>query len=343
MTDSILMAGRPVGEKHPCFIIAEVGANHNRSYDLALRHIDAAVEAGADAVKFQIYSADSLYSKKTPRHSGYDKDLHTLISEIETPREWLPKLADYCKKKNILFFATPFDHEAVDELDKVSDFFKIASFELVDLDLVRYCASKGKPMIISTGLAHMEEIEDAYRACIEAGNENIVFLQCASVYPAPPHIMNLKSMETIRRSFGTLVGLSDHTQGVHISVAAVAMGASVVEKHFTLDRSMEGPDHPFAIEPDELRELVRQIREVESAMGDGRKLGPSPEEMEFYQKARRSLHASRDIKAGETITEGMLTCKRPGLGIAPKHEGIVVGRTAKIDIERDQWITWEMI
>lgn len=325
------------------FVIAEIGANHNRSIALAKEHIDAAVDAGADAVKFQIYSAETLYSKKTPRHSGYDKDLFTLIKEIETPREWLPELASYCGKRGIVFFATPFDMRAVDELDATSPLFKIASFEIVDLPLLRYCASKGKPMIISTGLANMEEIEDAFLVCREAGNEQIVFLQCASMYPSPPSIMNLRSMETIRRAFGVPVGLSDHTSGIHVSVAAVAMGASVIEKHFTLDRTMEGPDHPFAIEPNELKEMVRQIRDVESAMGDGRKLGPSPEEMEFYEKARRSIHAAVDISAGTVITIEMLAVKRPGYGIRPKFIDLLVGRKACRNIEVDAWITWEMI
>ncbi len=335
--------GRKIAPDASCFIIAEIGANHNRSLRLAKEMIDAAVEACADAVKFQIYSAEMLYSRKTPRHSGYGKDLFDLIKEIETPRTWLPELADYCAKKGILFFATPFDNKAVDELDEVSSFFKIASFELVDLPLLRYCASKGKPMIISTGLANMEEIEDAYLACREAGNEQVAFLQCASMYPAPASIMNLRSMETIRRAFGVPVGLSDHTRGIHIGVAAAAMGASIIEKHFTLDRTMEGPDHPFAIEPDELKELVRQIREVESAMGDGRKLGPAPEEMEFYEKARRSVHAAVAIPAGTVIAPEMLTCKRPGYGVRPKFLPLVVGRRAARDIEADEWITWEMV
>ena len=334
---------RLIGQSSPVFIIAEVGANHNRSIALAKEHIDAAVDAGADAVKFQIYSAETLYSKKTPKHSGYDKDLFTLIKEIETPREWLPELKAYCDNKDIIFFATPFDMRAVDELDEVSPLFKIASFEIVDLPLLRYVASKGKPMIISTGLANMEEIEDAFLVCREEGNEQIVFLQCASMYPSPPSIMNLRSMETIRRAFAVPVGLSDHTRGIHISVAAAAMGASVVEKHFTLDRTMEGPDHPFAIEPKELAELVRQIRDVESAMGDGRKLGPSPEEMEFYEKARRSIHAAVDIPEGTVITEQMLAIKRPGYGIRPKFIGLLVGRKACRNIEADAWITWEMI
>lgn len=343
MFEIVINSRRKVGGFAPCFIIAEIGANHNRSLSLAKEMIDAAVGAKADAVKFQIYSAETLYSRKTPRHSGYGKDLFDLIKEIETPRTWLPELADYCARKEILFFATPFDNDAVDELDEVSSFFKIASFELVDLPLLRYCASKGKPMIISTGLATMEEIEDAYLTCREAGNEQVAFLQCASMYPSPASIMNLRAMETIRRAFGTPTGLSDHTRGIHISVAASAMGASIIEKHFTLDRTMEGPDHPFAIEPDELAELVRQVREVESAFGDGRKLGPAPEEMEFYEKARRSVHAAVDIPAGTVIEPDMLTCKRPGYGVRPKFLPLLTGRRAARYIAADEWITWEML
>ncbi|WP_281745356.1 N-acetylneuraminate synthase family protein [Thermanaerovibrio acidaminovorans] len=332
-----------IGDGERCFVIAEVGANHNRSMSLAKELVDAAVEAKADAVKFQIYTAEGLYSRRTPMHSGYSKDLFSLIKEIETPRDWLPELSEYCASRGIVFFATPFDFAAVDELDPLSPLFKIASFELVDLPLISYCASKGKPMIISTGLATLGEIEDAYGAALEAGNPNVAFLQCASTYPAPPSIMNLRSMETIHRAFGTPVGLSDHTTGIHISVAAVAMGAKIIEKHFTLDRTMEGPDHPFAIEPRELCEMVRQIRDVEAALGDGRKLGPRPEEMEFYQKARRSVHAAVDIPAGTVITQEMLTVRRPGYGIRPKFVPLIVGRAAKCHIEADQWITWEMI
>ncbi|MCL1941031.1 MAG: N-acetylneuraminate synthase family protein [Synergistaceae bacterium] len=332
-----------IGDNSPCFIISEIGANHNRSLAMAKELIDMSVEAKADAVKFQIYSAENLYSRKTPSHSGYKKDLFSLIKEIETPREWLPELAGYCKSKNIIFFATPFDKEAVDELDKFSRLFKIASFEIVDLPLVKYVASKNKPVIISTGLCDMGEIEDAVSVCRETGNDDIVLLQCASMYPSPPDIMNLKAMETIRRAFGAHAGLSDHTRGIHISVAAAAMGARVIEKHVTLDRKLEGPDHPFAIEPGELAELVRQIRDVESAFGDGFKNGPSESELEFYEKARRSIHALRDISEGETITEEMLCSKRPGYGIRPKLIDLVVGRKAKRKIAAEEWITWEMI
>ena len=338
-----LNSGRSIGEGCPAFIIAEIGANHNRSLALAKELIDAAVEARADAVKLQIYSAETLYSRRTPRHSGYDQDLFSLIKEIETPRAWIPELASYCRERDIVFFATPFDREAVEELDAVSDLFKIASFEIVDLPLLRCCAEKGKPLIISTGLATLEEIDDACRTCREAGNDQVVLLQCASVYPAPASIMNLRSMETLRRAFGVPTGLSDHTPGIHVSVAAAALGASVIEKHVTLDRRMEGPDHPFAIEPHELRELVRQVREVESALGDGRKMGPAPEEQEFYEKARRSVHAAVDIPAGTALSEEMLCVKRPGYGIRPKHLPLLLGRAARRDIGADEWITWEMV
>ncbi|MCL1875256.1 MAG: N-acetylneuraminate synthase family protein [Synergistaceae bacterium] len=332
-----------IGDKSPCFIISEIGANHNRSLSMAKELIDASVEAKADAVKFQIYSAENLYSRKTPLHSGYKKDLFSLIKEIETPRDWLPELADYCKSKDVIFFATPFDKEAADELDKFSCMFKIASFEIVDLQLVKHVASKNKPVIISTGLCNMEEIEDAVLTCGEAGNDDIVLLQCASMYPSTPDIMNLRAMETMRRAFGVQTGLSDHTQGISISLAAAAIGARVIEKHVTLNRNLEGPDHPFAIEPDELAELVKNIRDVESAMGDGIKRGPNKKELEFYAKARRSLHAAMDISEGEIITEHMLCSKRPGYGIKPKFIDLVIGRKAKRRIEAEEWITWEMV
>jgi len=339
---------RWVGDGEPCFIVAEAGANHNRDLTMAKELIAVAAEAKADAVKFQTYSAETLYSKKTPRFSYLegltDKSTWDLIKEIELPREWQEELAEEAKKRGILFMSTPFDHRAVDELDMLGvPAFKIASFEIVDLPLMRYAASKGKPMIISTGLADYEDIQDAFATCREVGNEQVVFLQCASLYPAPPERINLRAMETMRRAFGTLVGLSDHSLGIHISVAAPAVGACVIEKHYTLSRSLKGPDHPFAIEPAELRELVRQVREVEAALGDGRKLGPAPDELEMHQKARRSLVAACAIPKGTRLERDMVTIKRPGFGIKPKHLDLLVGRVAKQDIEEDTVLTWEMV
>ena len=326
------------------FIVAEIASNHNRSLSLAHEMIDIAADAGADAAKFQIYSAPTLYSYKDDERLRYDgSNVTRLIEDVATPREWLPELSDYCREKGIIFFASPFDMAAVDELDAVSDMFKIASFEIVDLPLVRHAASKGKPMIIATGLAGMGEIEDALSACRMEGNYDLALLQCASCYPSPAAIMNLRAMETMRRAFGTPVGLSDHTLGIHISVAAVTLGASIIEKHFTMDRTMQGPDHSFAIEPHELREMVRQIREVESAMGDGMKRGPSEEELFAYGYARRSLHARVDIKRGELIDKSMLVSKRPGHGIGPKYMDWVAGRRASRDIPADSWITMDMM
>ena len=339
---------RWVGDGEPCFIVAEAGANHNRDLTMAKELLAVAAEAKDDAVKFQTYSAETLYSKKTPKFSYLegltDKSTWDLIKEIELPREWQEELAEEAKKRGILFMSTPFDHRAVDELDALGvPAFKIASFEIVDLPLVRYAASKGKPMIISTGLADYEDIQDAFATSREVGNEQVVLLQCASLYPAPPERINLRAMETMRRAFGTLVGLSDHTLGIHISVAAPAVGACVIEKHYTLSRSLKGPDHPFAIEPAELRELVWQVREVEAALGDGRKLGPAPDELEMHQKARRSLVAACAIPKGTRVERDMVTIKRPGFGIKPKHLDLVVGRVAKQDIEEDTVLTWEMV
>ncbi len=344
----VRIGSRWIGDGEPCFVVAEAGANHNRSLGMAKELIDVAVEARADAVKFQTYSAETLYSKKTPKFSYLEaqtsKETWDLIKEIELPREWQAELAAHAAKRGIIFFSTPFDYRAVDELDALGvPAYKIASFEIVDLPLIGYAAAKGRPMILSTGLATYEDIHDALGACWAAGNRNVVLLQCASLYPAPPLRMNLRAITTLRQAFGVPVGLSDHTLGIHIAGAAVALGACVIEKHFTLNRALSGPDHPFAIEPRELADMVRQIREVEAALGDGVKLGPSPEEQEMHEKARRSLIAARRIPKGTRIERDMIVIKRPGYGIRPKLIDLVIGRVAKVDIDEDTVLTWEMV
>lgn len=348
MVRELKIGDRRVGGEAPCFVIAEAGANHNRDLSMARALIDVAVDAGADAVKFQTYSAETLYSKKTPRFSYLEgvsaKDTWDLIKEIELPREWQGELAAYAAKRGIFFLSTPFDHRAVEELAALGvPAYKIASFEIVDLPLISHAAAKGRPMILSTGLASYEDIADAVEACASAGNRDIVLLQCASLYPAPAARMNLRAMATMRRAFAVPTGLSDHSLGIHVAAAAVALGAKVVEKHFTLDRSLPGPDHPFAIEPGELKEMVRHIREVEAALGDGLKLGPAPEEQEMHQKARRSLVASRAIARGVVIDRSMIAIKRPGYGIRPKLIDLLVGRVAKVDIEEDAVLTWDLV
>lgn len=341
---TIKAAGRKIGAGEPCFIIAEAGSNHDRNLKTALALIDAAAEAKADAIKFQTYSAETLYSKFTPMHSSSKLKPWDLIKSVELPREWQGRLKKHADKKGILFFSTPFDFAAVDELEALKvPMHKVASMELSDLTLIEKVARTGKPVILSTGGAILEEIEQAVSVCRSAGNDKIVLLQCTTSYPAPARDLNLRAMATLAAAFGTPVGYSDHSLGIHIASAAVALGASVIEKHYTLSRKSKGPDHPFAIEPDELARMVRDIREVEAALGDGLKTGPVACEMENYKIAHRTIHAARPIAKGSRITRGMLCVKRPGLGIAPRHMDLLIGRRAAADIGEDRWIKWDMV
>jgi sialic acid synthase SpsE len=349
MTATVHFHDRSVGDGNPCYVIAEAGANHNRSLDTAFALIDAASAANADAVKFQTYSGRTLYSTKTPAFD-YLSDIsakkpHELLEDISLPREWQSELAGYCKDKKIDFLSSPFDRQAVDELDALDvPALKIASFELVDLPFLEYVGSTRRPVILSTGMATLAEIEEAIDALRSGGASEIALLQCASLYPAPASIMNLRAITTMKVAFGLPVGLSDHTLGIHVSSASVALGANIIEKHYTLDRSQVGPDHPFAIEPDELDDLVKHVRDVEASLGDGFKRGPSPgESAEMFHKARRSVVAADRIPAGTTITRDMLTVKRPGFGIKPKFIDAIVGRTAAVDIDEDDVVTWEML
>jgi N,N'-diacetyllegionaminate synthase len=347
--DSFEIAGREVAASAPCYVIAEAGANHNRDIGIARELIDVAYEAGADAVKFQVYSGRALYSSKTPRF-GYlreiaDKPAAELLEDVALPREWIAGLAEHARARGIHFFATPFDVQAVEELHAEGvPAMKIASFELVDLELIAAAAATGLPLILSCGMASYGEIDDALDAAAGAGAQQVALLRCASLYPSPPEIMNLRAMGTMRAAFGVPVGLSDHTTGIAVALGARGIGMELIEKHFTLDRSMPGPDHPFAIEPQELHELVAGIRTIELAFGSGRVEGPSaPEAQEMYRLARRSLIAARDIAAGTVITREHLVVKRPGYGIAPKQIELVIGRTARVDIEADEILSWEMI
>lgn len=343
MNEILLKNGRRIGAGQPCYIMMDIAANHNGDLNTAKELIKKAAEAGADAVKFQTYRAEDLYSKKTPQFSRDTMKPYDLIKSVQHPREWIPVLFEYAQSLGIDFLSSPFDNDAVDLLDASGVcLFKVASLEIVDLRFLKYIASKGKPMILSTGMASLGEIEEAIDAVKSTGNVNIALLHCNTCYPSPVHIVNLKAMETLCSAFGLPTGFSDHTLGWHIPIAAVAMGACVLEKHFTLDRKQAGPDHGFSIEPEELKLMVGQIRDIEKALGDGRKK-VSKEEMENYEKGRRSLIARVDIPKGTVISEDMLMAKRPGYGIKPKYFDIVVGRTAKIDIDQDDVLMWDML
>jgi sialic acid synthase SpsE len=344
---SFAIAGRPVGAGAPCYVIAEAGANHNRDLGIARKLIDVAADAGADAVKFQTYTGPGLYSSKTPQFEYLDdsRSPQEILDAIALPREWQPELAKYAKARGIAFFSTPFDFDAVDGLVALgAPAMKIASFELVDLPLIRHAAGAGVPLILSTGMATYGEVEEALAAAREGGATEVALLRTASLYPAPPEIANLRAMQTLRTAFGLPVGLSDHSEGIAVGIGGAALGMELIEKHFTLSREMEGPDHPFALEPGELRALVDGIRAVEAALGSGRLEGPSDLEAgEMYRLARRSVIAAQDIPAGTVITREMLTVKRPGYGVKPRDIDHLVGRVAKVDIEFDDVVTWEMV
>ena len=315
----IHIAERAIGEQTLPYIIAEAGSNHNGNFDQAKQLIDIAAEAGADAVKFQIFKADEIYSKFTPEFTSMKgQNVYELIQKLETPREWIPRLARYCTRKKTHFLATPFDFDAVDVLKKYVPAFKIASFEIGDLELLSYAADTQKPMIISTGMASLGEIEDALRAIRSTGNDQIILLHCNSLYPTPTELVNLNAMKTLKDAFKIPVGFSDHTLGLHIPVAATALGACVIEKHITISKNLEGPDHSFALEPHELNTLVSSIRDVALSFGNGIKERSAAED-EAYVKGRRSIHAKVDIPRNTRITRDMLIVKRPGYGLSLIH------------------------
>lgn len=343
------IGARAAGGGAPCYVIAEAGANHNRDLEIARKLIDVAADAGADAIKFQTYSGERLYSKRTPRfrylHEITDKPPVELLEEISLPRSWQPTLAEHARIRGIDFFSSPFDHEAVAELHALDvPAMKIASFEIVDLQLIRAAAATGRSLLISTGMATLGEIEDAVLAAESAGGKDIGLMQCTSLYPAPAAAANLNAMATMRQAFARPVGLSDHTTGISVPVAAAALGAAFIEKHVTLDRTMTGPDHPFALEPGELAAMVAGIREAQSALGHGRKTGPNAEEsIEMHRLGRRSLIVARHLPAGTVLEEEMLTVKRPGFGIPPKYRDIVLGRALRVDAQEDDILTWDMV
>lgn len=345
----IKIGNRLVGEGEPCFIIAEAGSNHDGKLEQAKQLIDIAADAGADAVKFQTFLADKIVAKTKERASYLDKlvskdeTMHDIFKKLELPRKWLKELFDYAYSKGLIFLSTPFDEEAVDLLDEIGvKAFKVASFEIVHLPLLRHIAKKGKPIILSTGMANLSDIEEALETIYQEGNEEVIVLHCGINYPLSFEDVNLRAMLTINQAFQVLVGYSDHTMGITVPITAVALGSSVIEKHFTISRKLPGPDHPFAMEPNELKTMVQEIRNTEKALGSPIKRRTKSEE-EMYKLGRRSIFAIKDIAKGKVITREDLAILRPGLGLHPRFLEEIIGRTAKVDIRKDDPITWDNV
>ncbi|WP_432407109.1 N-acetylneuraminate synthase family protein [Wukongibacter sp. M2B1] len=347
MPKNINIGNKIIGDNQPCFIIAEAGSNHDGKYEQAIKLIDLAVEANADAVKFQIFTAGKIAAKTNHEiaklNSTHGQDLYELYKKLEIPRQWIPKLKKYCDEKEIMFLATPFDYDAVDSLEEIDiAAYKIASFELVHLPLLRYVARTGKPIIFSTGMANMSEIETAIDTITQEGNKDIIVLHCGISYPMPFDEVNIKAMNSIKSAFDVNVGYSDHTSGIVVPTVAVSLGAKAIEKHYTINKCLSGPDHEFALGPDELIEMVKSIRIAESIMGDGIKK-PTESEMIHRKRGRRSIFINKNLKKGHVLTLEDIEVLRPGVGIETKHLNLVIGRELKYDVNKYDPLTWELI
>lgn len=346
----IKIGGRLIGLGHPPFIIAEMSGNHDQSLERALQIVDAAAASGAHALKIQTYTPDTmtldlderefLINDRNSLWAG--KSLYRLYGEAYTPWEWHKPIFDRARELGMVAFSTPFDDTSVNFLETLDvPCYKIASFENVDIPLIRKVARTGKPLIISTGMASIAELDEAVSAAREAGCNDIVLLKCTSTYPAIPTNSNIATIPHMRQLFNVEVGLSDHTLGIGVALAAVAMGATVLEKHFTLSRSDGGVDSVFSLEPHELKTLVEESRRAWQAMGEV-KYGPSPDERGSMQ-FRRSLYVSKDIKAGDPFNTGNIRSVRPGFGIPPKYMDKIIGKKAARDIKIGTPMAWDLI
>lgn len=344
---SIAIGRRKIGKGFPVFIIAEAGVNHNGKLALAKKLVDAAEKAGADAVKFQTFKAEKLAALKTPP-AAYQKkkgvkSQRDMLRSLELSEKDFCWLFRHAKRKNILFLSTPFDEESADFLDSLgARAFKAGSGDLTNLPLLSHLAKKKKPVILSTGMATLSEVREAVKALKKNGCADIVLMHCVSSYPAPLESCNLRALKTLESAFQLPCGFSDHTAGMDAACAAVALGAVCVEKHFTVDKSLPGPDHSMSLSPSELSRFVQSLRGVEAAMGDGVKK-PAECEKDVRRVARKSIVAGRAIEKGEKITQNMLTVKRPGTGIMPRDVKKVIGKIAKKNIPADTLIKWSMV
>jgi pseudaminic acid synthase len=349
MAQTLNIDGRVIGPGHPTYVIAELSANHNQSYEKAVKILRAAKKAGADAVKLQTYTPDTITvrsDKEYFRISGgtlWDgRTLHELYGEAYTPWEWQPKLKKVADDIGLDLFSSAFDETAIDFLEEMKvAVHKIASPELVDIPLIQMMARTGKPLILSTGMATREEIEEAVTAARTAGAKQLALLKCTSAYPSQPEEMNLRTIPELAQRYGVPVGLSDHTLGIAVPVAAVAVGATIIEKHLTLSRADKGPDSAFSLEPNEFKQMVEAVRVAEKALGEVH-FGVSPHET-ASRAFRRSLFVVKEVKQGEVFTEENVRSVRPANGLHPRHLYEVLGRYAARDIEMGTPLTWDLV
>lgn len=339
---------RKIGPRNPVFIVAEMSGNHNHNFENALKIIDAVAEAGADAIKLQTYTPDTLtlncdnefFQIKDGLWKG--QTLHELYKKSYTPWEWQQKLKEYAESKGLIFFSTPFDETAVDFLEKINvPLYKVASFEITHIPLLKRIGKTQKPVILSKGLASKEEIKNAIRVLKESGTKDIAVLHCISSYPAKPEQMNLKTIPDIKERLGVISGISDHSLNITVPIVSAALGASIIEKHFTISREDGGPDSEFSIEPKELRDLIRTVREAESTLGKPLYHPESSEKNNIM--FRRSLFASKDIKKGEIFTTDNIRIVRPGDGLAPSFYESILGKKAEEEIEKGTPLEWRMV
>jgi len=349
MGNCVSIGKRVIGPGKPVFIIAEAGVNHNGSLEMAKQLVDAAVKAGADAVKFQTWVTEKLVAPDAKmaeyqhHNIGQDKTQFEMLKNLELGYDQFREIKAYADRQGILFFSTPDEEDSADFLEELGVFlFKIGSGEVTNLPFLRHVALKGRPIILSTGMSTLGEVEAAVRTIEEAGNQQLIILHCVSDYPADPGACNLKAMDTLRAAFQYPVGFSDHTLGIEIAIAAVARGACVIEKHFTLDKNLPGPDHAMSLDPEEFRVMVRSIRSVEAALGTGRKR-PTPNEMETKRVVQKAIVAAHDIPMGKRLELSDLALRRTSGGLPPRYIKLLIGREVRDTIGANQIISLGML
>jgi len=330
------------------FIIAEAGVNHNGDINMAKHLIDAALEAKADAVKFQTFKANELATPYAPKakyqidQMNKTESQYEMLKKLELSYNYHSELIDYCKKSHILFMSTPFDYHSVNMLCELNlPVLKISSGEITNIPFLQHIAEKKRVIILSTGMSYLSEVDKAVRSIIKRGNKQLALMHCVSNYPARYQDINLNAISTLKNSFGLSVGYSDHSSGIEVPIAAVAKGASIIEKHFTLNRNLKGPDHKASLEPDDLKKMITAIRNIEKAFGNGVKC-PSVDEIEIAKIVRKSIVAKCDIQSGAVIINDMLTCKRPGTGIEPEMIKWLIGKKINHSITKNTLLSWGM-